>query len=167
LIDSTRKESMTDTSDGALFARAEAIARTGFTSIVVGFDGSDASRGALVFSAGLASRGDSELVAVLVGEPNALYALSPGAAAADAADALELELVLRADTANHVDGLGIRWRFERRDGNPAEELLAMGRETGADLIVVGRSEGGLAKRVLGSVATHLTRHADRPVLVVP
>lgn len=158
---------MTDTSDGALFARAEAIARNGFTSIVVGFDGSGTSRGALIFAAGLASRGDAELVAVLVGEPNALYALSPGAAAAGAEDALELEQILRADTANQLNGLGIRWRFERRDGSPAEELLAIGREAGADLIVVGRSEGGLAKRVLGSVASHLTRQADRPVLVVP
>jgi len=158
---------MTDTTDDALLARAEAIARDGFASIVVGFDGSDSSRGALLFAAGLASRGDAQLLVVLVGEPNALYTLSPGAAAADAEEALELEQILRADTANQLEGLGVDWRFERRDGSAADELLAIGREVGADLIVVGRSEGGLAKRVLGSVASHLTRQADRPVLVVP
>lgn len=154
-------------SDGDLFDRAGSIARDGFTTIVVGFDGSDSSRSALVFAAGLASRGDAELVVVLVGEPHVLFSFSPGAAAADAEDALELEQVLRADSLNQLGDLGIRWRFERRDGDAADELLAIGREIGADLVVVGRAEGGLATRVLGSVAGKLTREADRPVLVVP
>lgn len=168
---------MTDTTDetagdvsgpgGDLSARAGSTVRDGFTTIVVGFDGSDSSRGALVFAAGLASRGEAELVVVLVGEPHVLFSFSPGAAAADAEDALELEQVLRADSLNQLGDLGTRWRFERRDGDAADELLAVGRETHADLIVVGRSAGGLTKRVLGSVAGKLTREADRPVLVVP
>lgn len=153
--------------DGDLSARAGSIVRDGSTTIVVGFDGSDSSRGALVFAAGLASRGEAELVVVLVGEPHVLSSFSPGAAAADAEDALELEQVLRADSLNQLGDLGTPWRFERRDGDAADELLAVGREAHADLIVVGRSAGGLTKRVLGSVAGKLTREADRPVLVVP
>ncbi len=158
---------MSETGDDALLARAQAIARDGFTSIVVGFDGSPTSRSALVFAGGLASRGDAELLVVLVGEPNPVWAVSPGATAADALETAELAEILRADTANQLDGLDVRWRFERRDGNPAEELLLAGRDVGADVIVVGRSSGGLAKRMMGSLTSHVTREADRPVLVVP
>ena len=158
---------MTERGDDELTARAVSIARNGFGTVVVGFDGSPTSRSALLFAGGLASRGDAELVVVLVGDANPIWALSPGATNADAEQDLELAEILRADTENQLGGLGVRWRFERRDGDAADQLLEVGRETGADLVVVGRSEGGLAKRVLGSVASTLTREADRPVLVVP
>lgn len=158
---------MSDTEDEALLARARTIAREGFTSIVVGFDGSPTSRSALLFAGGLASRGAAELLVVLVGEPNPLWAVSPGATAAEAMETAELAEVLRADTANQLADLDVRWRFERRDGDPAEELLLAGRDVDADMIVVGRSGGGLARRVMGSLTSRVTREADRPVLVVP
>jgi nucleotide-binding universal stress UspA family protein len=53
-----------------------------------------------------------------------------------------------------------------RSGNPAEELIKLGRD--ADLIVVGaRGRGGFRHLLTGSVATHLVNHAPCPVVVVP
>lgn len=162
-----RQELMSESTDRDLLERGVGIARDGFASIVVGFDGSPTSRSALVFAGGLAARGDAELVVVLVGAANPIWALSPGATAADAELDAGLAEVLQADTANQLSDLDVRWRFEHREGDAAEELLATGRETSADLIVVGRASDRLARRLVGSVAATLTREADRPVLVVP
>ena len=49
----------------------------------------------------------------------------------------------------------------------AVTLAAIAVEVDADAIVVGRSASRFPRSVLGSVAAHLTRHAERPVLVVP
>lgn len=51
-------------------------------------------------------------------------------------------------------------------GIPAEELISAAR--GADMIVVGaRGAGGFAQLLLGSVGTHLTYHAECPVVIIP
>ncbi len=53
-------------------------------------------------------------------------------------------------------------------GQPVEEILDLGEEIGADLIVVGRRSIGLARRlVTGSVSGEISRRAPCPVLVVP
>jgi nucleotide-binding universal stress UspA family protein len=52
-------------------------------------------------------------------------------------------------------------------GEPAQEILRVARQTGADLIVMGsQGRSGLARAILGSVAEHVLRGASCPVLVV-
>jgi nucleotide-binding universal stress UspA family protein len=52
-------------------------------------------------------------------------------------------------------------------GKPAEEIVALGEELGAGLIVVGsRGRGGLRRALIGSVSDSVVRHAYCPVLVV-
>jgi len=59
------------------------------------------------------------------------------------------------------------WTFEVRDGDPAAQLELVGRERGADLIVVGACTHTAMYRLrLGSVSNWLVHHADRPVLIV-
>ena len=54
-----------------------------------------------------------------------------------------------------------------RGERPAEEIVALAEELGADLIVVGRRERGRIRRALaGSVSGWVVRHASSPVLVV-
>ncbi len=61
-----------------------------------------------------------------------------------------------------VDGIHLR---EERP--PAEEIVALAEELGADLIVVGRRDRGQIRRALaGSVSDSVVRHARCPVLVV-
>jgi len=52
-------------------------------------------------------------------------------------------------------------------GKPDEEIVALGEELGAGLIVVGsRGRGGLKRALMGSVCDSVVRHAHCPVLVV-
>jgi nucleotide-binding universal stress UspA family protein len=54
------------------------------------------------------------------------------------------------------------------EGSPADVLAETALAEEADLLVVGtRGHGGLASLVLGSVSSHLVRHAPCPVVVVP
>jgi nucleotide-binding universal stress UspA family protein len=59
-------------------------------------------------------------------------------------------------------------RATLRHGHPAEELIALGDETDAALIVVGcRGHRALRTLVEGSVSLKLCRHAPRAVAIVP
>ena len=54
-----------------------------------------------------------------------------------------------------------------RIGRPDEEIVALGEEIGAGLIVVGsRGLGGFERALLGSVTDSVDHHAHCPVLVV-
>lgn len=53
-------------------------------------------------------------------------------------------------------------------GVPADELLRISQELGADLLVMGSiGRSGLSKFLLGSVAEKVVRHSKVPVLLVP
>ncbi|WP_380681294.1 universal stress protein [Salinigranum sp. GCM10025319] len=53
-------------------------------------------------------------------------------------------------------------------GRPARAILAYADAHDVDLVVVGtRGEGGLPRRLLGSVTEYVVTHADVPVHVVP
>jgi nucleotide-binding universal stress UspA family protein len=65
------------------------------------------------------------------------------------------------------DAGGIVARVHLREEQPAEEIIALAEELGADLIVVGRRHRGRIRRALaGSVSDWVVRHARCPVLVV-
>jgi nucleotide-binding universal stress UspA family protein len=54
-----------------------------------------------------------------------------------------------------------------REGNPRSVILEVAKELGADLIVMGtHGRTGLAHVLLGSVAEHVVRYGQRPVLTV-
>jgi nucleotide-binding universal stress UspA family protein len=71
-----------------------------------------------------------------------------------------------------AEGLGrfnVRWEARGRVGDPAQEIVALAQEVGADLIVIG-FEGlrGLGKlRAIGSVSRAVMEQTRLPVLVVP
>lgn len=53
-------------------------------------------------------------------------------------------------------------------GSTSDGIISCAKEFGADLIVIGtHSRHGLGRLLMGSVAEHVVRHADVPVLVVP
>lgn len=68
-------------------------------------------------------------------------------------------------------GTDIPWKFEFRDGLPAQALAKSATEHDALMIVVGTREpgigGALREIVAGSVAAQLSHHQSVPVLVVP
>ena len=82
----------------------------------------------------------------------------------DEADARELldALVKRIEDAGSLSA-----QAHLSEGVPAAEIVALGEEIGAGLIVVGsRGLGGVRRALMGSVSDSVVRHAHCPVLVV-
>jgi nucleotide-binding universal stress UspA family protein len=78
---------------------------------------------------------------------------------------VHLELSRRAD---RFRAAGLACETKIVDGNASTQIVARGRDIGADLIVVGtHGHTGLAHAVLGSVAERVVRRASCPVLTVP
>jgi nucleotide-binding universal stress UspA family protein len=134
---------------------------------VVGVDGSDLSFAGLATVADMAERSGTELAVVhvrhmptpLVGNPGVLSAARP------VLDDLETEA---SDGAHRVmSGRPVNWRFEVREGDPADELGTAAREARAELIAIrGHSHGALGHLFLGSVAFRLLQRAPTNVLVL-
>lgn len=62
---------------------------------------------------------------------------------------------------------GVEAVTELREGDPAREILDYADEIGADVIVAGtHGRSGIERRLIGSVAERLVRHAACPVLSV-
>jgi nucleotide-binding universal stress UspA family protein len=154
-------------SDGGAGERSGRVASAGLARLVVGFDGSAAAEHALDFAAALATAAGGELLIMLCDSAHALADISFDVALTDATNADGLAAAVAADLAGRFDGTGLRWTFERREEGAADALAAAAVEWDADAVVVGRSGARFPRSVLGSVAAHLTRHCERPVLVVP
>lgn len=147
--------------------RTGRVATDGLARLVVGFDGSDAAEHALDLAAALATAAGGELLILLCDSNHALADISFDAALTDATNAEGLAAAVRTDLAGRFEGTTLQWRFERREAAAAEALADAAVEFDADAVVVGRSGARFPRSVVGSVAAHLTRHCDRPVLVVP
>jgi nucleotide-binding universal stress UspA family protein len=86
----------------------------------------------------------------------------------------ELVESLRRDAQRGLDrllgsviGSGLKVRIRLENGPPAQQILEVEAEEGADLLIVGtHSRTGLQRTILGSVADRLVRQATCPVLTV-
>ena len=53
-----------------------------------------------------------------------------------------------------------------REGNPANEILALAEESGADCIVIASHRPGFGDYLIGSTAARVVRHAPCSVMVL-
>ena len=136
--------------------------------VVVGVDGSDASRRALHFAIDEARCRHARLRVVVAYELPVSPVFIPyggphilAERAYDDATRMAERLVAESPGVNEVDV-----RIDARPGAPATVLLQ--RSTDADLLVVGsRGLGGFRGLLLGSVSQQCVQHATCPVTVVP
>jgi nucleotide-binding universal stress UspA family protein len=133
--------------------------------IIVGVDGSAASRAALAWAVRDARANEAEIRVLHVWDQPYV---GTGAFAQMLADPEELEFYAQREldyTVDNVDTTGLRTPVERvlRCGRPADWLLREAKT--ADLVVMGRK--GLGGVQLGSVGHRVTLHATCPVVVVP
>jgi len=135
--------------------------------IIVGYDGSDEARWAVLWAADEAERTGSQLYIV-----NAYQIVWAGAyysaAAEQSAAAREVGEQLVADITARVRerGTGIEVIGISMEAPAASALLELA-DTGARLIVVGnRGAGGLTNLLMGSVSQQVATHAHVPVVVV-
>lgn len=134
--------------------------------IVVGVDGSEASRRAAQWAAREASlRGLGLTLASAILPPVSATAFGPGIPVS--LDALEeIRQGAAADLASLARELPTPdVHCEIQVGSPSGVLLAAS-ETAAMLVVGSRGLGGFRGLLLGSVSTQVTGHADCPVVVI-
>jgi nucleotide-binding universal stress UspA family protein len=145
-----------------------------YKTIVVGTDGSSLAEPTVARAAWLAAHADADLVIVC-----AYSALSRRQEARNVATVggdSRIGQVLGRAAANEALSSAINVARDSGatlsasllvDGEPAQALLDVAGERGADLIVVGALQDvSLAERLLGTVATEVVRRAPREVLIV-
>lgn len=132
------------------------------STVAVGTDGSETAREAVEQAAEFARRFDAKLVLLSAfkdGPPppdadEAQWSYSPAA---------QLRGLL-SRTENEMNEQGIPCTTAVDEGDPAEVLVRLAGECGADMLVIGNK--GIQRRVLGSVPNSVTHKADCSVLVV-
>ena len=136
-------------------------------------DGSEEAVLAAQSAADLAARTGSELHVVHVGETLGSgysgYAGYEEGVLPSAQEDLERQAqeVLEAQVERIAVAEGLRVQSHLRLERPDKEIVALGEEIGAELIVIGsRGLGGVRRALMGSVSDSVVRHAHCPVLLV-
>jgi nucleotide-binding universal stress UspA family protein len=131
-------------------------------NIVLGYDDTEASKHALERAAQLVKAFGSKLtvtsvVPLAAGRGGGLESTeTPAKHAEEAAHARE-----------YLEGQGIEAEYQGIVGEPADAIVELAKERGADLIVVGTRELGAIARLLGqSVSDSVSHKAHCDVLIV-
>jgi nucleotide-binding universal stress UspA family protein len=133
--------------------------------IVLGYDGSDGARAALPHAVDLAGACATALVVVFA------YGQNPvGGVTGDVKRAVEdvgAEVLEEARAAAVARDATIDVQPELVDGRPVDALVAVVRQRGARMLVVGgNGRGPLVGSLLGSSTYKVLHHSPVPVLVV-
>lgn len=140
-----------------------------YDTIVVGTDGSATANKAVEHAAKLAASTGAHLhvgmaspsIPALVA-PDMMVATADWTAASE--QATQAALTAAADIASAA---GAEVTTHQLGGDPADALLSLCEQEGADLLVVGsRGMHGARRFLLGSVSSRCAHHADRSVLIV-
>ena len=136
------------------------------STIVAGYDGSPSSRAAIAHAVTLAAGGRVVVVHAHEAAPEHLNARWREVLDADHVDrAREVLDEILLDENQELGGA--RWEARLEPGDPADAILRVAEEVGAEALVVGSHGYGALSSLLGSVSHELLRRADRPVTVIP
>ena len=143
-----------------------------FRSIVVGTDGSETAGKAVEAAARLAGLSGATLEIVSAYEPVGSQRLREEAR--QVPPDLQWMINRRADVdatlqhaAEQARGAGVTAQSYAREGDPADAILDVAEELGADLIVVGnKGMTGARRFLLGSVPNRISHHAPCAVMII-
>jgi nucleotide-binding universal stress UspA family protein len=131
-------------------------------TIVIGFDESEPAARALERAAELAEAFSAKLIVTSVAP-----ALVGRSGPVDVIDSPEDHREELRHAASFLAERGLEAEYDLALGNPADHIVRLAEERGADLIVVGTRELNLIERLLGmSVSDTVERKAHCDVLVV-
>jgi nucleotide-binding universal stress UspA family protein len=137
-----------------------------FTTVVVGTDWSDTAEVAFVKALELARSGGGRLHVVTASRPTRPPAAGPSAGASAGrslgAD-FQADVVLE-QTLERLGSGDVQVQQHTSTADPADAIVAVAEQVGADLIVVGNK--GMHRRVLGSVPNSVSHRATCDVLIV-
>jgi len=134
-------------------------------TIVLGYDGTDASARALERTSEIAKAFGSTVIVTSVSGTmgGAVHAGGAG----DPTDPPEAHEALLDDAVRTLADHGVQAESVLALGHPGEAIVELADERNADLVVVGTREPGFFERLLGSsVSGSVQRHAHCDVLIV-
>jgi nucleotide-binding universal stress UspA family protein len=138
-------------------------------TIAVGTDGSATATKAVEVALDLAERYKARLVFISSYRPVSESRLrqeqkeAPQELQWSLNPAEDVEATLR-DVEGLADERGLKWTSEAREGDPADVLVDLAEEHGADVLVIGNK--GMHRRVLGSVPNSVSHKANCSVMIV-
>ncbi|MGH9247716.1 MAG: universal stress protein [Acidimicrobiales bacterium] len=139
-----------------------------YSVIVVGTDGSDTANVALRQALDLAATGDATVHIVSAYQPGSGASGQAGTAAEHwhINPESQSEAIL-AEAAATARGKGVKAETHGRRGDPADAIIDVATEVGADAVVVGNKGMKGAKRfLLGSIPNKVAHNAPCTVIVV-
>ena len=145
---------------------------TGNLYLVVGYDGSPPAIRALDAAIRLLHGRAGSIEVVYVAHLPSIDSLSPGAVEEMEVTFDDIAQELHASASEQLGGHEERWRFERREGPIAEELIAAATDIldahpGDTVAIAVGSSSHAMHRVVGSAAVSLARRSPVPLAVVP
>lgn len=135
--------------------------------IVVGYDGSPASRAAVDWAAGRAGHKGRVVVVHAFKPPPESFGSAGYQARLDASLGRGRELLTELNLQEGNALMDVDHDVELIAGRPAETIARVAETRGADEIVVGSRGFGRVRGTLGSVSHELIRIVDRPLTVIP
>jgi nucleotide-binding universal stress UspA family protein len=138
-------------------------------TIAVGTDGSATATKAVRFALEMAQRYGARVVFISSYRPVSESRLrqeqkeAPEELQWSINPAQDVEATLR-DAEELADQRGLKWTSEAREGDPADVLVDVAEEHGADVLVIGNK--GMHRRVLGSVPNGVSHKANCSVMIV-
>lgn len=152
-----------------------------FANILVPFDGSDAAKRALATAVDIAA--DNAVVTAIqvadqptAADPTVVVAERMAGVVRDEAVVeqeisqywgnVESSLKAAADEAVAAAGRNVEMRAVVKSGAPALVIADYAKESGVDLIVMGRRGLGSVRSMIGSVSQRVAHETDLPLLVV-
>jgi len=151
------------------------------TKILIGIDDSKYAEHAAAYGFDIAKKFNAAVGVVTIIEPVAIPSAAIGTdpliggsfqnSGVGELEMMDIQNSHATDIINNITkkfGEGINVSHFTGFGSRADGIIDCAKEYGADLIIVGtHKRSGLDRLLEGSVAEHVVRHAEVPVLVVP